>query len=318
MNNYNYEFVQYNEGYDAKIFMTAVEHSNFHWHYEYEFVFVLKGAVKVNTTPEPVTLREGELILLNSKVLHEVQKTEEDNIVLFVQISPVLFQLEPNEKKNIYFYLNSKDRDMEPEGGFEKFVRSMAALGCSMENEKKNKNARFRTKALLYGLAADCFERLVFDIYQKVDGDKESEKQNRRLMALIHYIEENFRDEYVLENMNHSLGLSEKSIHRQLKMGIGLSAKELVTECRLKEAKRMLKFTDKSISMIADVVGFNSDKTFYRVFKQHVKVTPKEYRRAGETVNADDSIKGYLGTNWKESARLLQKYLKGCEADELF
>lgn len=311
MNNYNYEFVQYNQGYDAKIFITTIEHSNFHWHYEYEFIFVMKGSVKVNTIPEPVTLQEGELILLNGTMLHEVQKTEEDNMVLFVQISPILFQLEANEKRNIYFYLNSKDADTEPEGGITNFARKIAALGYSAEKEKKDKNSRFRTKALLYDLVADCFEKLIFDIRQKADGNKEGEHQNKRLVSLIQYIEKNFKDEYVLEDMKAVYGLSEKSIHRQLKMGIGLSAKELVTECRVKEARKMLKYTDKSISMIADVVGFNSDKTFYRIFKKQLGITPKEYRTAGDVFNANDEIKGYLGINWKESTRLLEKFIKG-------
>lgn len=170
----------------------------------------------------------------------------------------------------------------------------------------------------MYGLVADCFDKLTFDIRQNVEDDRENEKKNKRLMSIIKYVEDHYQEEHILEKMSRDLGLSEKSIHRQLKMGIGLSAKELVTEYRVKEAKRMLKYTNKPISMIADTVGFNSDKTFYRVFKKQLGITPKEYRKAGERINADDEIKGYLGMNWRESMNLLQKYLKEYETGEMF
>ena len=310
MNNYNYEFVKYNQGYEAKIFITSIEHSNLHWHYEYEFIFVMKGSVKVNAIPEPIILKEGQLILLNGKTVHEVQKTDEDNIVLFVQVSPALFQLETEEQREYFFYLNSGSQQMELEGGYAVFISRMVSLGYYAEKENTEKTARFRAKALLYSLVADCMEKLIYDVQQKASDSENSEKLNKRMLSLIHYIEENFRDEYVLESMAASLGLGEKSIHRQLKMGIGLSAKELVTECRIKEARRMLQYTNKSVSAIADSVGFNSDKTFYRVFKKHVGITPKEYREAGELINADDEIKGYLGMNWRERVQLMDKYLK--------
>lgn len=318
MNNNNYEFVQYNHGYDAKIFMTVIEHSNFHWHYEYEFVFVVKGSVKVNTIPEPVILTEGETILINGETLHEVQKTEENNIILFVQISPALFHLEEEDHTKFYFYLNSKNTEMEPEGGFGSFIAKIVQLGCMAEKEKQDKNRIFRTKALLYDLVASCFEVLIYDIQKQSRDNRSSGMQNKRLLSLISYIEENFRDEYVLENLSEKMALGDKSIHRQLKMGIGLSAKELVTECRIKETKRMLKYTDKSISTISDMVGFNSDKTFYRVFKKQVGITPRDYRKAGEVINANEEIKGYLGINWRESTLLLYKYLKEFETGETF
>lgn len=319
MNNYNYEFVQYNRGYEAKIFFASIEHSSFHWHYEYEFIFVMKGSVKINTIPEPVILSAGDVMLLNGKALHEVQRTEEENIVLFVQVSPSLFQLEEDEKRAYFFYLNSKNEDLEPEKGFDEFASKIVALGYFAEKEKTEKNARYRTKALLYSLVADCIEKLVYNVQQKAENtDKDCEKQNKRMMSLIHYVEKNFREDYVLENMSSNFGLGEKSIHRQLKMGIGLSAKELVTECRMKEARRMLQYTDKPISMIADVVGFNSDKTFYRVFKKQTGITPKEYRHAGEKTNENDEIKCYLGMNQRERMQLVENYLKEYGENEWF
>ena len=37
MNNYNFELIEYNNFQSARIFITSIQYSNFHWHPEYEF-----------------------------------------------------------------------------------------------------------------------------------------------------------------------------------------------------------------------------------------------------------------------------------------
>ena len=96
MNNYNFELIEYNNFQSARIFITSIQYSNFHWHPEYEFIFVLKGSIKINTRPEAVILREGDLILLNSRTMHEIQCTNESNLLLFIQIVPELFYIRKN------------------------------------------------------------------------------------------------------------------------------------------------------------------------------------------------------------------------------
>ena len=46
MNNYNFELIEYNNFQSARIFITSIQYSNFHWHPEYEFIFVLYYAMR--------------------------------------------------------------------------------------------------------------------------------------------------------------------------------------------------------------------------------------------------------------------------------
>lgn len=111
-----------------------------------------------------------------------------------------------------------------------------------------------------------------------------------------------------MEDMYKDIGMSEKSVHRLLTGNLGVSAKTLLTRCRVDEARRLLKYTDKPIGVIADLAGFLSDKTFYRVFKTEVGASPNEYRSNGDCFNNDTEIKGYLDWNPREAERLLVKY----------
>lgn len=308
MNNYNFELIECNNFRNAKVFITSIKYSNFHWHYEYEFVLVLKGSVKINTRPEAVVLQEGDIILLNSKAIHELQSTSGNNLLLFIQIVPELFCIKENENRNYYFYLNSKNQKIFPKCNIHIFTQLAAQIGLSNINEKFRETAGIRTRALILLLVAECFENLTYDIYQKSSNEKRNEINNNFLMTCIDFIQNHFRNEFVLEEMYKEIGMGEKSVHRLLTNSLGISAKKLLTECRINEVRRQLKYTDKSIGTIADLVGFHSDKTFYRVFKTEVGVTPNEYRSNGGCLNNDTEIKGYLTWNEKEAYELLCYY----------
>ena len=308
MNNYNFELIEYNNFQSARIFITSIQYSNFHWHPEYEFIFVLKGSIKINTRPEAVILREGDLILLNSRTMHEIQCTNESNLLLFIQIVPELFYIRKNENRDYYFYLNSRNQKMLPKCTLDVFTQLVSRIGLSSLREKISETAGIRTRGLVLLLIAECFENLLYDVYQKSSGEKQSENSNDFLMICIEYIRNHFKQEVVLEDMYQDIGMSEKSVHRLLTGNLGVSAKTLLTRCRVDEARRLLKYTDKPIGVIADLAGFLSDKTFYRVFKTEVGASPNEYRSNGDCFNNDTEIKGYLDWNPREAERLLVKY----------
>ncbi|MCM1223446.1 MAG: helix-turn-helix transcriptional regulator, partial [Lachnospiraceae bacterium] len=57
------------------------------------------------------------------------------------------------------------------------------------------------------------------------------------------------------------------------------SVGEYVTECRMREAKMLLKYTDKSLAEISEYLHFSSQPYFQNVFKNMYGVTPAKYRR---------------------------------------
>jgi AraC-like DNA-binding protein len=50
----------------------------------------------------------------------------------------------------------------------------------------------------------------------------------------------------------------------------------------MEEAKRLLKYSDKPLSLIAEYLGFSSQSHFTRTFKKYVHTTPKAYRTSGK------------------------------------
>lgn len=67
MSSYIFETIEHEEKYPAKVFVTSIEHSSFHWHYDYELILVLKGSLIVNASPKITVLEAGDIVLLIQK-----------------------------------------------------------------------------------------------------------------------------------------------------------------------------------------------------------------------------------------------------------
>jgi YesN/AraC family two-component response regulator len=63
-------------------------------------------------------------------------------------------------------------------------------------------------------------------------------------------------------------------INAKLKMGFN----EYINSLRVSNACKYLTKTDKSITDISDLVGFNTMRTFNRAFMKQMGMTPSEYR----------------------------------------
>jgi len=312
MNSYIFETIEQEKHFPSKVFVASIETSSFHWHYEYELMLILKGSLIVNVSPETVILHAGDIILFNSKRVHGLKKTTEDNLCLIVQLDQSLFENGRDKQQNYYFYLNSGRQELKPKISYQCFIRLMAQIG--LEADGNDIIHVYRVKALLYTLAANFFEYVQYDIRQYSSKMKNSKMENPEvLIQVIEYVEENFLKENLEQTLYKKIGMCEKTLYRFLKEHTGLTLKELIVNYKIEHSKVLLKHTKKPIACITAECGFSSENTFYRTFKKDTGLTPKEYRLNGLLNEDNPEIKGYINFSKKESIELLKKY--ACIAD---
>lgn len=74
------------------------------------------------------------------------------------------------------------------------------------------------------------------------------------------------------------LGLTPPYFSTSIKKAIGQTPLEVITQIIIMDAKAQLKGTNLEIKKIAMGLGFNNLSFFNRFFRQHVGMTPQEYR----------------------------------------
>lgn len=80
-------------------------------------------------------------------------------------------------------------------------------------------------------------------------------------------------------------GKSRAYLFKKFQDGLGISIGAYITECRLREAKSLLRYTDKPLGEISSYLCFSSQSHFQNAFMKHTGVTPNDYRKEHNILN---------------------------------
>ena len=111
----------------------------------------------------------------------------------------------------------------------------------------------------------------------------EGEDQERDAKLLYvekaeNYIETNYSYPVTVEDIADYVGISRSHLFRSFQTYMNCSPKEFLSQYRIKQACRLLKETDLSVSAIAYSVGFENNLYFSKAFRKVKKTSPTEYR----------------------------------------
>lgn len=104
----------------------------------------------------------------------------------------------------------------------------------------------------------------------------ESEEENK-VSGVQKYIEEHYMEKIQLEHLCFLFGTNKTTLCRNFKNVYGRSVTEYINMLKEKEAKRLLRENELSITEISERLGFTSIHYFCRFFKKETGHSPKEY-----------------------------------------
>ncbi len=97
------------------------------------------------------------------------------------------------------------------------------------------------------------------------------------------YMNSQYMNDLIPEKVAAALGISYSYLRRLLSKEMNTTFSSYLLHLRLTHTKELLSTTQLTHKEIAEQVGFGSEQTLYRVFRQHEGVSPGEWRRT--TVN---------------------------------
>lgn len=97
-------------------------------------------------------------------------------------------------------------------------------------------------------------------------------------LQCVDYIHKHFKEKISLEELADNIGVSASYLSRLFKREMGICLQDYVTNVKIECAANMLKYSDKSIAIIAEYVGFPTQSYMGKVFKKRMNLTPKQYR----------------------------------------
>lgn len=95
----------------------------------------------------------------------------------------------------------------------------------------------------------------------------------------IKFLQENYKNEYCLEEAAKAANLSPYHFIRVFKSQTGKTPYEFFLDIKMQKAKEMLKNHIYTITEISSALGFSSSSNFARVFKSTFGLAPTDYRK---------------------------------------
>ncbi|MBC2175356.1 AraC family transcriptional regulator [Listeria booriae] len=101
--------------------------------------------------------------------------------------------------------------------------------------------------------------------------------ENATLFPMLEYIENNYKTLTLAEMATH-FGFNKNYLSNKLRKETGKTLTDLISQQKLHHATHLLLYTDKKLEDIAEEAGYGSPSFFFKQFKHHYHMTPKQFR----------------------------------------
>jgi len=256
------------------------EYVAWHWHSEFEFMSVKSGRVNCHIGNIRHSLKEGDGIFINSGIIHSFEAPEE-GIIPNILFSPKF--LAPEDSLIYKHYLEPLVNSDKSHMVFKQEV-SWQSRVLSLLNQiyflcDRQETAWELDVQSLAGRILALLSRHK-ETFVTIEKAGVTPLSQARLKRMTLYIEQHYSEKITLQDIANSADISKSEALRCFKNGVQASPFEYLNRYRLHLAKPLLTNTSRTITDVAESVGFESISYFDRLFKRAFGVTPKSLRKS--------------------------------------
>ena len=95
----------------------------------------------------------------------------------------------------------------------------------------------------------------------------------------MNYIREHTNESISIEDASAFVNRSSSYMMKHFKNELGIQMGAYIMRCKLKEAKSLLTYSDKTLAEISNYLCFSSQSYFQNVSKKQYGMTPLQYRK---------------------------------------
>ena len=120
--------------------------------------------------------------------------------------------------------------------------------------------------------------RMLLDYTERVERLHRGNAQSKLALDVANYVQHHISDAISAEDIACALYVSRPYLSKKFKEETGESLTDFILKEKTEEAKRLLRYSDKTLTTIGSYLGFSSPSHFSRVFKKYAGYGPREYR----------------------------------------
>jgi AraC-like DNA-binding protein/mannose-6-phosphate isomerase-like protein (cupin superfamily) len=276
-----YQHEKLNPSFPFRIVDSAWKSFFYHWHEILEIVYVMRGHISIFIEGKVLEAAKGDIIVINPCDVHGFFGAEFNDTIMIIQVGLEVFEETLVDIRDHFFHKLVFDRKIFIRPNVDSDLHHrLEVLLIAMRKEYNEKKSGYRIalRSKIYEFA------LVFirEIPERSLSKKEITRYKNHheiLERVFSFIYDNADNpDIALENAANAAAMSKFYFTRFFKEQTGQTFHDFLSRLRVNIAQEYLIESEMSITEIAFHCGFASLKTFNRVFKTYVTVSPSEYR----------------------------------------
>lgn len=233
-----------------------------HWHENIELLFVLEGECDVITNAVKIHARPGEIALVNSNMVHQVEATT-DYVIYNCLIVDAAF-------------LKSFGIDIE-HIVFERYINdSETAALYTAATEAAGSQGEYRLldlKLALLSLAVNLVKNHVDDEFAP---GQHSNPKTETVKRVIEYMKQHYAEPITVEGLAKMLGFTKYYFCHVFKEVTGSTVINHLNYIRCKNARKLILSGQCNITEAAEQSGFTNMSYFAKIYKNVIGQLPSE------------------------------------------
>lgn len=244
-----------------------------HCNANYELHMILKGCCELDVASKTHTLQAGQAIVIAPNEYHMPHVTTQE----FLRLS-IPFSLSEH-------HLSKSLRQAIPTSIIFQLTPELLQLSHSILEELSG------TRAFSADLLPSLLMQLMITAFRTLgicDSSGNSAKKPQadwRTDVIDTFFEDNMACYGTEEQLAEALHISKRQLARVLQEHYDMNFRQKLLVTRMDHAGWLLRTTSKSIGEICSIVGYNSETTFFKNFKNHYDMTPLQYRKQHQSTD---------------------------------
>ena len=260
--------------------------TDYHKHESLELVYIVSGSIQMtyyklknNQSPKTITVHENQFMIIRPGLKHiqsiqnsahmMVLELRHDNSVIpadafitnsaFVSLIPSAKQtLQKLDQVSVFTDIHDVKRILGK------------VLTLLYDNQHGKSDEYFAAYYELY------LKQLFVEIF-KCMNVKTDTKYNRYVQYVLSFIQKNYGNKIVIEQIAKNLDLSPIYLNSTFKKAIGTSIREHLIFVRVEKAKKLLLEQNLTISSVAKKVGYQNLRSFETTFFKRTGLSPTDF-----------------------------------------
>lgn len=255
-----------------------------HSHSWLEIQYVYSGHCIETINDTPVTVTEGQLLCLDTDVLHSVEAAGENDIIVNILIHQEYckkYLSNPFAKKDpVTDFFSSLLSDRINHNRY-LIIQESPALHFFL----RYLMCQYFSPAITSGMICENTISLILaemTIISEKDSFMGTPLNSDNATQILQYLSSNFRI-CTLQSVADFFRISPSYLTKLIKKQTGLTYKQLIQQLKLSCAENLLRNTQLPVDVICHEAGYENQSHFYKLFEQKYGCTPNEYRKKDDS-----------------------------------